>query len=59
VLKGVLKDREPHSSNRIEEAIMKPWDQLAFDEMQSVFHHWMSRLAWVIENGGEYIIEYY
>jgi hypothetical protein len=25
--------------------------------VQSVFHNWMSRLAWAIENGWEYIIE--
>jgi hypothetical protein len=57
MLKGVLKDREFNSSDEIQEAIMKEWDELIFDEVQSVFHNWMSRLAWVIENGGEYIIE--
>jgi hypothetical protein len=36
---------------------MKVWDGLTFNEVQSVFHNWMKRLAWVIENGGEYIIE--
>jgi hypothetical protein len=37
--------------------ITKVWDELTFDEMQRVFHNWMSRLAWVIENGGEHFIE--
>jgi histone-lysine N-methyltransferase SETMAR len=55
ILKGVLKDREPNSSNEIEEAIVRVWVELIFDEVQSVFHNWMNRLAWTIENGGEYI----
>jgi hypothetical protein len=49
--KGVLGDREFDSSDEIEEAMTKVWDRLIFDEMQGVFHNWMSRLAWVIENG--------
>jgi hypothetical protein len=57
MLKEVLKGREFSSSNQIEEVIAKMWDELTFDEVQSVFHNWMSRLAWVLENGGEYIIE--
>jgi hypothetical protein len=44
-------------SDEIEEAITKVWDKPTFDDMQSVFYNWTSRLAWVIENGGEYIIE--
>jgi hypothetical protein len=55
ILKGVLKDRECNSSDEIEVAITKVWDELTFDEVQSVFHNWMIRLAWVIENEGEYI----
>jgi hypothetical protein len=52
-----LEDREFNSSDEIEEGIPKVWDELTFDEVQSVFHNWISRLAWVIENGGEYIIK--
>jgi hypothetical protein len=33
------------------------WDELTFDEVQSIFHNWMSCLARVIENGGESILE--
>jgi hypothetical protein len=51
MLKRVLKDREFNSSDGIEEATTKVWNGLTFDEMQSVFHNCMSRLAWVIENG--------
>jgi histone-lysine N-methyltransferase SETMAR len=57
MLKRVLKDREFDSSDEIEEEITKIWDGLTFDEAHSVFHNWMSRLAWVIENGREYITE--
>jgi hypothetical protein len=57
MLNGVLKDREFNSSDGIKEAIMRVWDELTFDEVQSVFHNWMSRRAWVIENGRERIID--
>jgi hypothetical protein len=55
--KGILKDLEFKSGDEIEEAIAKFWDGFTFDEVQSVFHNWMNRPAWVFENGGEYIIE--
>jgi hypothetical protein len=48
-----LKDREFNSSDEIEEAIAKVWDELTFDEVQSAFHNWLSRLAWVIANERE------
>jgi hypothetical protein len=35
----------------------KASDDRTFDEVQSVFQNWMSRLAWVIENGREYASE--
>jgi hypothetical protein len=57
VLKGILKDREFNSSGAIEGAITKVWDKVTFDEVQSVFHNWMIRLAWVIENEEEYMIK--
>jgi hypothetical protein len=57
VLKGILKDREFHSHDEIEEAITIAWNDRTFDEVQSVFHNWMNRLRWVIENGIEYIVE--
>jgi hypothetical protein len=57
MLKGILKDREFHSYDEIEDVITMAWNDLTFDEVQSVFHNWMNRLRWVIENGGEYITE--
>jgi hypothetical protein len=57
MLKGVLKDREFNSSNEIEKGIMKVWDELTFDEVQTISHNWISLFTWVVENGGEYITE--
>jgi hypothetical protein len=37
MLKGILKDREFHSHDEIEEAITMAWNDLTFDEVQSVF----------------------
>jgi hypothetical protein len=54
MLKGVLKDCEFNSSDEIEEAITKAWDELTFDEVQSVFHNGMSHLASGIEWGKIY-----
>jgi hypothetical protein len=57
LLKGTLKDREFHSHDEIEEAIMMAWNDLTFNEVQSVFYNWTNRLRWVSEKGGEYITE--
>jgi hypothetical protein len=57
MLKEVLKDRKFNSSDNIKSAIMKVWDEQTFDEVHSVLHNWTSRLALVIENGGEHILE--
>jgi hypothetical protein len=51
-------ERNPEGSHdEIEEAITVAWNDLTFDEVQGVFHNWMNRLRWVIENGGEHIAE--
>jgi hypothetical protein len=52
-LKGILKGREFTSSEEMEQAITRVWNDLAFDHVQRVFRNWMSRLSWVIENGRE------
>jgi hypothetical protein len=51
MLKRVLKDREFNSCDEIERVITTVWDELIFDEMQSIFHDWISHLAWGIKNG--------
>jgi hypothetical protein len=56
MLKGILKDRELHSHDETEEMITMTWNDLTFDEVQSVFHNWINRLRWVIENGGSTLL---
>jgi transposase len=57
VLKGIMKDRKFHSHEDIKEAISVAWNDLTFEDVQSIFYDWMRRLAWVIEHDGEYIHE--
>jgi hypothetical protein len=57
MLKRVFKDCKFNSSNEIEEAITKGWDEFTFYEVQSGFHNWTSHFARAVENGGEHIIE--
>jgi hypothetical protein len=52
-----MKDHEFHSHDAIEEAITVAWNDLTFEDVQSIFYDWMRRLTWVIENEGEYIFE--
>jgi hypothetical protein len=44
-----MKDRESHSHDGIEEAITVAWNDLTFENVQSIFYDWMRRLACVIE----------
>jgi hypothetical protein len=50
LLKGITKDREFHSHEEIEEAIMVAWNDLTFEDVQSIFYDWMRRLASVNEH---------
>jgi hypothetical protein len=50
-----MTDREFHSHEEIEEAITVAWNDLTFEDVQSIFYDWMRRLALVIEHKGEYI----
>jgi hypothetical protein len=45
MLKGVLKDPEFNLSDEIKGVVPKVWDEFTFDEVQSVFHNWMSHFA--------------
>jgi hypothetical protein len=38
---------------------MKVWDELTFDEVQNVFHKWMSHVARVLENGESTLLSQY
>jgi histone-lysine N-methyltransferase SETMAR len=57
LLKGIMKDREFHSHEEIEEAITAAWNNLTFQDVQSIFYDWTRPLAWVTEHEGEYILE--
>jgi hypothetical protein len=57
MLNEILKDREFPSSDEIEEGITNVWNNLIFNDVQSVLRNGMSRLSWVIENGGESVHE--
>jgi hypothetical protein len=52
-----MKDREFDSHEEIEEVITVAWNDLTFEDVQSIFYDWMRRFASVIEYEGEYIIE--
>jgi hypothetical protein len=39
MLRRVLKGRESNTGDELEEVIMKVWDELTFDKVQSVFHN--------------------
>jgi hypothetical protein len=51
MLKGILKDREFHSHDEIEESIMMAWNDLTFDEIQSVSHNWRTELDGSLRTG--------
>jgi hypothetical protein len=52
MLKGILQDQEFQLHDEIEEVITMAWNDFTFDEVQNVFHNWMNRLGWIIENWG-------
>jgi histone-lysine N-methyltransferase SETMAR len=56
LLKGIMNDRKFHSHQEIEEAMTVAWDDLSFEDVQSIFFDWTRPLAWVIEHDGEYIL---
>jgi hypothetical protein len=57
MLKQILRGRELSSSDEIDDAIVQVWNDLTFDEVQTVFRNWIWRLVWVSENDGEHIGE--
>jgi hypothetical protein len=58
VLKKLVTDREFVSNDQITHAMTGVWDNLTFNFIQSVFQNWTSRVVWVIEAGGAYILEW-
>jgi hypothetical protein len=51
-LKEKLKEQELSISDEITEAIAAIWNDLFFEELQSVLSEWIQRIIWVIEHGG-------
>jgi hypothetical protein len=46
LLKGIMKDRKFHFHEEIEEAITVAWNDLTFEDVQSIFYDWMRGLRW-------------
>jgi hypothetical protein len=42
MLKGFLTDREFNSNDEIQELIALVWNELPFDDVQSIFRNWMN-----------------
>jgi hypothetical protein len=57
MLNQIQRDREFSLSDETEDTIAQGWNDLTFDDFQSVFRDWIRRLAEVAENDGEYISE--
>jgi hypothetical protein len=54
---GKMMDREFHTVQNIFGRLTEIWNDLTFEDIQSVFIEWQIHLNWVIENGGEYYSE--
>jgi hypothetical protein len=54
ILKQKMKERVFQSEEHILATITESCNELTFEDIQRVFHHWMERLIWVIATGGEY-----
>jgi hypothetical protein len=55
--KRKMKDREFHTVQNILGHVMEIWNDLTFEDVQSVLLEWQMRLNRVIENGGYYYSE--
>jgi histone-lysine N-methyltransferase SETMAR len=58
LMKHNLKDREIRAVQTLITALSKIWNDLHFEDVQAVFLDWMERLSWVIDNNGQYYIQY-
>jgi hypothetical protein len=53
--KKEMKDRGFRTVQDILRRLAEIWNDLAFEDVQSVFREWQTRPNWVMENGGGYI----
>jgi hypothetical protein len=49
-LKEKLQEQELSTSNEIIEAITTIWNDVTFEELQSLLSEWIQRVTWVIEH---------
>jgi hypothetical protein len=54
ILKQKMEGRVFQSEEQILAAITESWNELAFEDIQRLFHNSMERLIWVISTSGEY-----
>jgi hypothetical protein len=52
--KEKMKDQEFRTVQDILRLVTETWNDLTFEDVQSVFHEWQIRPNWVMENGGDY-----
>jgi hypothetical protein len=57
MMKHSLKDREIQGVQALISALTDIWDDVTFEDVQTVFLDWMERSCWVINNNGEYYIK--
>jgi hypothetical protein len=57
LLKENLKEQDLSISDEIIKVITTIWDDVTFEELQSVLSEWIRRVTGVIEHGGEYYSE--
>jgi hypothetical protein len=55
--KEKIKNREFHIVQDILHYLTEIWNNLTFEDVQSMSREWQIRLNWVMENGGEYYFE--
>jgi hypothetical protein len=55
--KTAIQNQCFQDSDELIEALTYLFGSVTFEEPQSVFHNWIWRLRWVIENRGEYFDE--
>jgi histone-lysine N-methyltransferase SETMAR len=55
--RGALQNRTFLDSTALLEALAECWMTVTFDELQSVFLNWITRLEWVIQHGGDSFIK--
>jgi histone-lysine N-methyltransferase SETMAR len=55
--KTAIQNQSFQDPDELIEALTNLFDSITFEELQIVFHNWIRRLRWVIENKGEYFHE--